>query len=190
MSVENPEQQIGSGLVTLPACCGADIDAQYNTGKEALSVPNLMPDLVTRVAFNPTTAFHVDVGGVWRVFRHTLAPYDEVQRASGGGVSVNVRVTRPGARGSSGRSLTGPASAGRWADWRPTSRSAATARSPDSRDVVGRRDRAGRDVPRSSLSGYYSGMQIDDTHFVDTDGATSVSATRARRTTSTGASAN
>ena len=83
MSVENPEQQIGDAVVTLPGCCRDDIDAQYNTGNEALSVPNLMPDLVTRVAFNPARALHVDVGGVWRVFRHTLAPYDDLERRRG-----------------------------------------------------------------------------------------------------------
>ena len=53
VSVENPEQQIGNGLVTLPVCCSADIAAQYNTGQEALSVPNLMPDFVTRLALEP-----------------------------------------------------------------------------------------------------------------------------------------
>ena len=64
VSVENPEQQIGEPVVTLPDCCRDDIEAQYNTGNEALSVPNLMPDFVTRVAINPATALHVDVGGV------------------------------------------------------------------------------------------------------------------------------
>jgi hypothetical protein len=41
-SVENPEQQLGSGVVTLPQCCAADIDAQYNTGADELRTPNLM----------------------------------------------------------------------------------------------------------------------------------------------------
>ena len=83
VSVENPEQQLGNGLVTLPQCCASDIDAQYNTGSDELRVPNLMPDFVTRVAFNPIKPLHVDVGGVVRVFRHTVAPYD--RRLQGGG---------------------------------------------------------------------------------------------------------
>ena len=77
VSLENPEQQLGRALVTLPQCCASDIDAQYNTGSDELSVPNLMPDVVTRVAFNPVKPLHVDVGGVIRVFRHTVAPYDD-----------------------------------------------------------------------------------------------------------------
>ena len=36
VSVENPEQQLGKGLVTLPQCCASDIDAQYNTGSDEL----------------------------------------------------------------------------------------------------------------------------------------------------------
>jgi len=88
-SVENPEQQIGNGLVTLPSCCASDISAQYNTGGNGLSVPNMMPDLVTRVALRPVKAVHLDAGGVMRVFRHTLAPYDDNTRHAGGGISVN-----------------------------------------------------------------------------------------------------
>ena len=100
VSVENPEQQLGRGLVTLPQCCASDIDAQYNTGADELKVPNLMPDIVTRVAFNPIKPLHVDVGGVIRVFRHTVAPYDDDFKAVGGGVSINAGSTSPPAPGS------------------------------------------------------------------------------------------
>ena len=91
VSLENPEQQLGNGLVTLPACCASDIDAQYNTGSDELKVPNLMPDIVTRVAFNPIKPLHVDVGGVVRVFRHTVSPYDDDFKDVGGGASINAR---------------------------------------------------------------------------------------------------
>lgn len=92
-SVENPEQQIGNGLVALPACCAADLEQQYNTGSEELKVPNLMPDLASRVAFNAGRAFHLDAGGVFRLFRHVLAPYDASHgyAHAGGGLGVNAR---------------------------------------------------------------------------------------------------
>jgi hypothetical protein len=96
LSVENPEQQLGRSQVTLPSCCASDIDAQYNTGSDELEVPNLMPDFVTRLAFNPTRFLHVDVGGVFRVFRHTIAPYDDTFSELGGGASVNLRVNATG----------------------------------------------------------------------------------------------
>jgi hypothetical protein len=92
VSVENPEQQLGQELVALPDCCADDIGAQYNTGSSELAVPNLMPDFVTRVAVNPNKAVHLDVGGVLRAFRHTLAPYDDTLKALGGGGSANLRV--------------------------------------------------------------------------------------------------
>ncbi len=90
-SAENPEQELGKSLVTLPECCATDIDAQYNTGADELKVPNLMPDLHTRVAFNGYGSLHVDFGGVFRVFRHKLAPYDsgDDERAAAGGVNAN-----------------------------------------------------------------------------------------------------
>ena len=39
VSLENPEQQLGRGLVVLPACCASDIDVQSNTGSDELGVP-------------------------------------------------------------------------------------------------------------------------------------------------------
>ena len=46
---------------------------------------------MTRVAFNPIKPLHVDVGGVVRVFRHTVAPYDDDFKDVGGGASINAR---------------------------------------------------------------------------------------------------
>jgi hypothetical protein len=89
VSVENPEQQIGNDQIVLPSCCAGDIGAQYNTGSEGTGTPDLMPDILTRVALRPVKALHVDVGGVLRVFRHTLAPYSNDVTKAGGGASVN-----------------------------------------------------------------------------------------------------
>jgi hypothetical protein len=106
-SVENPEQQIGNGLIRLPGCCRSDIEAQYNTGSEQFRVPNLMPDLVTRIAVNPVRAVHLDAGGVLRVFRATVAPYDESFRQLGGGASLNARVSLSGSTALIGQSAVG-----------------------------------------------------------------------------------
>jgi hypothetical protein len=92
-SVENPEQQIGSNLVVLPLCCSTDLDLQYNTGSDELRVPNLRPDVVTRVAIDPVKSFHIDVGGVFRTFRHIVMPIgkDLDFRKNGVGASANLR---------------------------------------------------------------------------------------------------
>jgi hypothetical protein len=92
VSVENPEQQLGDAVVTLPACCASDLSAQYNTGNNQLQTPNLMPDIVSRVAFNRGRTLHVDAGGVFRMFHHSLKPYAASVKQPGGGVSVNARV--------------------------------------------------------------------------------------------------
>ena len=92
LSLENPEQQLGSGVVTLPSCCSVDLANQYNTGNNGLAVPNLMPDIVSRVAFNAGKTLHVDAGGVLRVFRQILKPDADSVKQVGGGVSVNGRV--------------------------------------------------------------------------------------------------
>ena len=168
-SVENPEQQIGS-VVTLPACCASDIGAQYNTGSQALGVPNLMPDFVTRLAFNPSSRVHVDGGGVVRVFRHTIAPYDEMFHAAGGGGSVNASITAAKATRFIGQFATG-AGLGRYIGGLAP-------------DVAFAADGEIRPIPvtswvggveqaistRVSLAGYYSGVRADATWSVDSDG--------------------
>jgi hypothetical protein len=54
-----------------------------------------MPDILTRVAQRTVDALNVDVGGVLRVFHHTVSPYDDSFTQVGGGGSVNadIRVT-------------------------------------------------------------------------------------------------
>jgi len=171
VSVENPEQQIGNGLITMPACCADAIEAQYNTGSDQLAVPNLMPDFVTRVALNPNKAFHLDAGGVVRAFRHTVTPYDHSFKDVGGGASVNVRVTAlpktriilQGAYGSGlGRYLGGLApdvAFSRDGSIRPITSASW---------VGGIEQRISR---RASVSGYYSGVDIDDCYSQDVDGS-------------------
>ena len=66
-----------------------------------------MPDFVTRVAVNPVKAVHLDAGGVLRVFRATVAPYDESFRQLGGGASLNARVSLSGATALIGQGAVG-----------------------------------------------------------------------------------
>ena len=67
-----------------------DLDAQYNTESDELKVPNLMPDIVTRVVFTPIKAVHVDVGGVFACFA-TPSRYEDDFKEVGGGVNINAR---------------------------------------------------------------------------------------------------
>ncbi len=171
VSVENPEQQLGKGLVTLPQCCAADIDAQYNTGADELKAPNLMPDFVTRVTYSPRPAFHVDAGGVLRVFRHTVAPYDDDFKAAAGGVSFNVRVnptrtTKIFGQGAVGSGL-GRYIGGLVPD--AAFRSDGSISLTDTTSWVAGVEQSVTD--RVSVAGYYSGVNTDGNYSTDRDGS-------------------
>jgi hypothetical protein len=75
-SVENPEQQVGSGVV-FPTLLEPTLATQYNVGTNGLEVPNAAPDFVLKGSFDGKLGSHpahLDLGGVMRVFRN-YAPY-------------------------------------------------------------------------------------------------------------------
>jgi hypothetical protein len=171
VSAENPEQQLGRGLVTLPRCCSSDLDAQYNTGSDELNIPNLMPDIATRFAFNPVKPFHVDVGGVIRVFRHTLQPYDDDFKEVGGGVGINVRFNA-----TSGTKFLLQTAFGSGLGLYVGGLVPDVAfRSDGSISPIGTTSWVGgveqKFSDRLSMGGYYSGVNAEDNFFVDTDGS-------------------
>jgi hypothetical protein len=170
VSVENPEQEIGNGMVALPACCASDINAQYNNGNSGTTDPNFLPDFVSRIAFN-RGRLHMDAGGVVRTFRNAIAPYNDAFKTVGGGGSVNAavhaapgtKIIVQGATGSGlGRYIGGlapdvvfhadgsidPLRSGSWV-------------SGFEQQVTG----------HTSIGGYYSGVMIEDAYEHDTGGA-------------------
>ena len=169
-SVENPEQQLGSGVITLPNCCANDIDAQYNTGGDELRVPNLMPDFSTRVTFSPGSAIHIDAGGVLRVFRHTVVPYDEDFKATGGGANVNVRVNATSTTRIIGQVAFGSGLGRYIGGLVPDAAfsSDGSIRLIDTTSWVAAVEQTLS--PRISLAGYYSGVEVGDKYFTDNDG--------------------
>lgn len=172
-SLENPEQQLGPSLVTLPLCCASDLEAQYNTGSAELEVPNLMPDVVTRVAFNPTPAVHLDIGGVIRAFRHTIAPYDDDDSFGrvGRGANINGSVRATPTTKVLGQFAFG-AGIGRYIGGLVPDVTFDADSSIDPLDttswVTGVEQKLG---PWVSIAGYYSGVDTDNQVATDTDGS-------------------
>jgi hypothetical protein len=170
-SVENPEQQLGSGVITLPQCCATDIDAQYNTGADELRVPNLMPDFSTRVTYSPHNAVHIDAGGVLRIFRHSLAPYDEDVKATGGGANVNVRINATPSTRIIGQVAFG-SGLGRYIGGLVPD---AAFGSDGSISLIGTTSWVAAVeqtlTPRVSVAGYYSGVEVEDKYSTDSDGS-------------------
>jgi hypothetical protein len=169
-SVENPEQQIGQSLVTLPHCCASDIEAEYNTGSDELKVPNLMPDLTTRVALNPIPSVHLDFGGVLRVFRHTVKPYADSFKEVGGGSNVNLRVSLASSTKLILQSAFG-SGLGRYIGGLVPD---AVFRSDGSSSLVRTTSWVGGIEQKlgstHALGGYYSGVNIDDNYSMESDG--------------------
>jgi hypothetical protein len=97
LSLENPEQYIGGsgggGLVTLPTALVTPYANQLDNGNTALAVPNLHPDIITKVAFDRQVAnrsLHFEVGGVIRSFKVFNPLNQRTFTTTGGGGSVNV----------------------------------------------------------------------------------------------------
>jgi hypothetical protein len=169
-SIENPEQQIGGGIVTLPTCCASDIETQFNIGSNQITVPNVAPDFASRIAFNPNASIHVGVGGVLRVFRNSVAPYTDSFKQAGGGVNIDAAFRVTGTTRLLAQSAFGPG-LGRYIGGLAP-------------DVVFHNDGSISPVftsswvggieqkvtSRASLGGYYSGLISDSNYSQDVDG--------------------
>jgi hypothetical protein len=94
LAFDQQEQYVGgsggSGVVVFPSNLvatypGGELNNQTNT----LSTPNVFPDTIAKLAFDPTSKFHAEVGGVVREFRvwnpNTLQHFT----SAGGGGFVN-----------------------------------------------------------------------------------------------------
>jgi hypothetical protein len=101
ISLENPNQYIGgaqggSGITlpaasTLAATAGAQLD---NTTGAALSTPNLTPDIIGKVAYEPNSRMHFEADTVVRTFRIWNAANNTYSTISGvgGGINANFQV--------------------------------------------------------------------------------------------------
>lgn len=97
VSLENPEQYIGGsaggGLVTLPSALVTAYANELNNGNTNLAVPNLHPDIIAKIAFDPKMAnhsLHIDAAGLVRTFRLYNPLTQQYFTTTGGGGSINL----------------------------------------------------------------------------------------------------
>jgi hypothetical protein len=73
VALSNAEQYIGgsagAGTVVLPANLATAYAGQLNNGTTTLAVPNMHPDIVAKIAFDPVKTLHFEVAAVERTFR-------------------------------------------------------------------------------------------------------------------------
>jgi hypothetical protein len=76
-ALDAPEQYIGGSaggpLITCPAglaatICGTGTAIEFNNGATTLASPNRAPDIVGKIAFDPSNRIHVEAGGLERQF--------------------------------------------------------------------------------------------------------------------------
>lgn len=96
VALDSPEQYMGGsgggGKITLPvALAPVYAGGELNDGSSGLHTPNSVPDVVAKLALDPSSRFHVEAGGVLRHFSLfnplTVAHYS----ATGGGGFLNAR---------------------------------------------------------------------------------------------------
>ncbi len=101
LSLENPDQYIGGsgggGQIALPSALSAIGGAQLdNTSASVLSTPNVAPDIIAKVAFDPTSRVHFEVAGIDRTFK-VVNPTSLVgftKEGVGGSVNGNFAVAK------------------------------------------------------------------------------------------------
>ena len=67
VSIENPEQYVGSAVVLPAAFTAAEVDAGASNVGSASAVPNAYPDVIGKIAFDPKTGNthqHIDAAVV------------------------------------------------------------------------------------------------------------------------------
>ncbi len=102
-SVEQPDQYIGGSAggsgITLPTAlttlAGTQLDnAQNISAGGFLAQPSVSPDFIAKIAFDPTSRFHFEVGGIESNFRTTsvTAPFSTHHSTEGAGLLVGLNV--------------------------------------------------------------------------------------------------
>ena len=95
VSAENPEQYIGGsgggGVTVLPSALATSYAGQLNDGTKNQSVPNVVPDVIAKMALD-AKILHFEIGGVASTFKvynpTTITHYTKM----GGGFQVNANL--------------------------------------------------------------------------------------------------
>jgi hypothetical protein len=89
VSIENPNQYLSTGVV-LP---GSNFNSQFDMAGNQTTTPNLHPDIIAKVAYDPTIGgkhMHAEVGGILRSFRTFNSNNNTTSTITGGGAIAGV----------------------------------------------------------------------------------------------------
>lgn len=102
-SVEQPDQYIGGSAggsaITLPAAYAGLISTQLDGGQNVtlasyLGTPTVTPDFIAKVAWDPSSRFHMDIAGIESNFKitNTAAPFSQHPTTIGAGVELGLNL--------------------------------------------------------------------------------------------------
>ncbi|MGA2983328.1 MAG: hypothetical protein ABSG32_05910 [Terriglobia bacterium] len=112
VALDSPDQYIGGNggtsatLVTLPTALATTYAAQLDNSANTLATPNLAPDIIAKLAFDPNKHAHFEIGGIERTFKvyypgvaatSTVAAIPAANNTSEGGggfVNLNFEVVK------------------------------------------------------------------------------------------------
>jgi len=93
LSLENPDQYMGgangSTAVALPSALASLAGTQIDNQTNVLTTPNLHPDIIAKLAFDPNSHVHFEVAGIERTFKDWNPVTNTHFTKAGGGGSIN-----------------------------------------------------------------------------------------------------
>lgn len=103
VALDSPEQYIGGsgggGSITFPSGLNSVLNpsatsAEFNNGGTTLATPNLTPDIIVKLAFEPAKKFHLEIGGIERQFKDyaVVSGTGQTNVKTGGGGFFNANV--------------------------------------------------------------------------------------------------
>jgi len=96
VALGNAEQYIGgsggAGTIVIPTNLATSYAGQLNNGTTTLNVPNLHPDIIAKIAFDPINKFHFEIGAVTRTFRTYNPLTAQHFTSAGAGFQANLNV--------------------------------------------------------------------------------------------------
>lgn len=103
VALDSPEQYVGGSAggpqITLPAAFNtvgayslSATSSEFNNGQTTLNAPNVAPDVIVKLALDPSSKFHFEVGGLERQFKLWNPTNTTKFSATGAGGFVNLGV--------------------------------------------------------------------------------------------------
>jgi hypothetical protein len=96
VSFENPDQYIGGSgggsTVVLPAGLTSLAGTQLDNQSNVQTVPNMHPDIIAKIAFDPSARAHIEVAGIERTFKVWNPNTSLYSSKAGAGGSINANL--------------------------------------------------------------------------------------------------